>query len=187
MQTYSHLLVNAVAGEGLPAEPGPDYGAFVLGGLLPDLPLLILSAGYLALQAWGPPSGDASLWGASYDALYFGHPVWISSHSLLHSPLSLTGIGAVGSWAVWDGRRWGRLLLWLVAGAALHSVIDILTHHGDGPLLLFPLDWSTRWASPISYWDPGHGAATVSAMEHALDLGLVGYLIWRWRTTRAGH
>ncbi len=38
----------------------------------------------------------------------------------------------------------------------LHSMIDVATHFDDGPVLFWPLDWSTRFASPVSYWDDDH-------------------------------
>lgn len=182
MQTYSHALVNAAAGERLLDDRGPRYGALVLGGLLPDVPLLLLSALYVVYQA-SPlaGTGGTGLLAGSYDALYFGHPVWITSHNLLHAPLSLAVLAGAGGWALRRGHAWGELLLWLLAGAALHSAIDILTHHGDGPLLLFPVQWSVRYESPISYWNPGHGAEVVAAAEHLLDLGILAYFGWQWR------
>lgn len=185
MQTYSHALVNAAAGERLLDHRDHRYGALVLGGLLPDVPLLLLSLVYALYQA-SPLAGTGALGvlADSYDGLYFGHPVWIASHNLLHSPLSLAALAAVGAWGARRGLGWSELLLWLLAGAALHSGIDILTHHGDGPLLLFPVEWTLRYESPISYWNPGHGAAAVAAAEHALDLCIVGYFGWTWRERR---
>jgi membrane-bound metal-dependent hydrolase YbcI (DUF457 family) len=35
---------------------------------------------------------------------------------------------------------WGFAWLWVGIGCGLHALTDILTHHNDGPLLLFPLD-----------------------------------------------
>ncbi|MEI2691742.1 MAG: hypothetical protein V9H69_19395 [Anaerolineae bacterium] len=59
----------------------------------------------------------------------------------------------------WAEERDAADLRWLAAGLALHSALDVLTHHDDGPLLLFPFDWRRRWCSPVSYWDQAHHAA----------------------------
>ncbi|MEZ4675136.1 MAG: hypothetical protein R2932_12925 [Caldilineaceae bacterium] len=32
-----------------------------------------------------------------------------------------------------------------------HTAIDIPLHYDDGPLLLFPFDWKTRFHSPVSH------------------------------------
>lgn len=187
MQTYSHVLVNAAAGRGLQDGRPGRYGAFVLGALLPDVPLLLLSAGFLAARA--APLGGVrvdALFGASYGALYFQHPVWVASHNLLHAPLVLIAMAAVGAWGVGTGRSWGGLLSALVAGAMLHALVDVVTHHGDGPLLLFPLEWSVRFESPVSYWNPGYGGGLFAAAEHALDLAILGWLGRRWWVGRRG-
>ncbi|MBP7590472.1 MAG: cobalamin biosynthesis protein CobQ, partial [Chloroflexi bacterium] len=63
----------------------------------------------------------------------------------------------------------------------LHTAVDIFTHADDGPVLTFPLDWHTRFKSPISYWDPAHYGRLVRLLEHLLDLLLVVWLLWRRR------
>lgn len=58
--------------------------------------------------------------------------------------------------------------------------MDVLTHHDDGPLILFPFDWSTRFASPVSYWDRRYHGAVFARLELVLDVALVGYLVVPW-------
>ena len=60
----------------------------------------------------------------------------------------------------------------------LHSVVDVLTHHDDGPLLFFPFSWTIRFYSPISYWDPAHFGRPFAIFELVFDLVLVLYLFY---------
>lgn len=64
---------------------------------------------------------------------------------------------------------------WLGCAAMLHTLCDIPLHTTDGPLLLFPLNWDWRFASPVSYWDPRYYGKQWSILEHALDLILLSY------------
>ncbi|CAN5836940.1 hypothetical protein BH24DEI2_BH24DEI2_16360 [soil metagenome] len=75
--------------------------------------------------------------------------------------------------------RWGRGLLWFAVGAALHTLIDIFTHAGDGPLFLFPLT-TYRFDSPVSYWDPVYYGRAFTVLEYALDALLLAYLGVTW-------
>lgn len=83
----------------------------------------------------------------------------------------------------------GRTLLWFLAGMAIHVALDIPVHHDDGPLLLFPFEWTVRFRSPVSYWDPRHHGDVVGMIEYAVMAGLALYLLrcrirrlWRrWR------
>ncbi len=81
----------------------------------------------------------------SYHALYFNNPLWIVSHNLFHAPFVIAVLFLVSVLAERHGLRWGPALRWLALGLALHSAVDILTHHDDGPLLFFPFDWRYRF------------------------------------------
>ena len=50
----------------------------------------------------------------------------------------------------------------------LHSFVDIVTHHDDGPVLFWPLNWHFRFPSPISYWDNAHFGRQVGIFEWIL-------------------
>ncbi len=198
MQTYSHLLITAVAGAGL-AKRGMAVNtkAFLLGAVLPDVALMVLTIGFVGYYRILAPDAypTGALFGEVYDDFFFHNPVWVISHNFFHAPLILATLMGIGYWAARQGKRWGAGLFWLAAACGLHTVLDIFTHHHDGPLLWFPFDWQTRYAAPISYWDVRYGAGIFAPIEHVLDLVMIVYLVWSWsrrrRTTgpdrQAGH
>lgn len=182
MQTYSHFLLTAVLRDQLIkrdiAQPGR---AFLVGSVLPDVPLLLLTIGYAASQRGGI-SGE--FFGASYDQLYFHNPWWIAGHNLFHALPLILLYGLIGYWGRQKGKRWGPVLFWLAAGCGFHAIIDIFTHVTDGPVLFFPLNWSYRFRAPVSYWDPTYGGRIFAPLEHLLDLVLIAYLVVGWRQAR---
>ena len=181
MRTLSHLLVTAGLGDRLQRRGAPiRLKAFLLGSVLPDLPLVLLTVGYLIANVgllWRDPalmSEFGSLMD-SYHALYFNNPWWIAGHNLFHAPFVIAALFLTGVLAERRGLRWGPALHWLALGLALHSAIDILTHHDDGPLLFFPFDWRYRFPSPVSYWDRAYYGGMFTVFEYGLDLLLVAY------------
>ena len=186
MQTYSHALINGALAAPLRRRGWKVNGfAFVLGGVLPDMPfflLTIMSEVYYRLIG-GTPTGESPMIYA-HMTLYFTDPLWIAAHNFLHAPLIILSLGVFGYWAAKQHRRWGVFLLWFTLGAGLHAVIDIFTHADDGPVLFFPLNWSFRFNSPISYWDPEHYGLIFTSLEHLLDLVLIFVLVKTWRRTR---
>lgn len=184
MQTYSHALVTAVLQPLLQKEAdAADRAALLAGSVLPDAPLALLTVGYVLDRRYlRPHLPDKTRCSPTYNALFFHNPWWIAAHNSLHAPLPLLALALLG----WTGRRraWGRPLRRFALGCGLHTAVDIFTHAGDGPLLRFPLDWQTRYAAPISYWDPQHHGRRVRVVEHLLDLLLAVLLIWRWRRAR---
>jgi membrane-bound metal-dependent hydrolase YbcI (DUF457 family) len=185
MQTYSHFLITAVLGERLRKREIPvATKALLAGSILPDIPLALLTAGYAVYRRWiNPDLMNEFIFGPTYDRLYFSDPLWVSGHSLMHAPLLILLYAGIGYW-LWrrGGRRerWGTAVLWFAAGCGLHSLIDILTHVHDGPLLLFPFNRQIRFPAPVSYWDPQHGGRIFGPLEHLLDLGLLSYLLIAW-------
>lgn len=189
MQTYSHFLVNAFAGDRLRVRWPVRMGPLLAASILPDLPILILTGWYMLWRRAGapaPPGVEAGvapperLFGPLYDSLFFHDPVWVASHNLLHAPLVIAALIVAGMWTARRDRSAGGALIWFGIGAGLHSAFDILTHHSDGPLLLFPFDWSVRFESPLSYWEADHHAAWVGGVEHALDLAIAAYFLVVW-------
>ena len=181
MQTQSHLLMTAALRIPLQRR-GIDVHttAFLLGSFLPDIPLFVLSlifGVFSAVAEGGMMSGPAM---AEYDRLFFTDPLWIVPHNFFHAPLILAGIFVIGLLLQRRGSKWGNWLVWFALAAALHTGIDILTHHNDGPLLFFPFDFHTRFASPLSYWDPDHYGRIFARFEMAFDLLLMGYLLVGW-------
>lgn len=155
--------------------------AILWGGLAPDVGLAALSVG---AAAWFPLARGWTFertFEHVYRDLFFEDPVWVVAHNLLHAPLVLLALLAVGV------RRGGRTGRWFTAfgvGCLLHSVVDVLTHHDDGPLLLFPLEWTVRFSSPVSYWDPAHGGWWLGPVDTAITLVGGGWLLVTWGRRR---
>ncbi|MEZ4645949.1 MAG: metal-dependent hydrolase [Chloroflexota bacterium] len=192
MQTYSHWFITKVLQVKLHEQkPGSVHStALLLGSFMPDVPLFILTVGFIIQRRWlNPPPLDEGMFGAAYDALYFGNPWWITLHNLLHAPLLILLYALLGLWMLRRGWAWGFALCWFAAGCGLHAFLDILTHVTDGPLLFFPFNWTYRFPAPISYWDPRYGARLFSPIEHTLDGVIFLWLLVRWyrqRRTRKG-
>ena len=187
MQTQTHFLMTAALRIPLQKRGIQVHtGAFLLGSFLPDVPLFVLSVifGLFSTMAAEGMSGPAM---AEYDRLFFNDPTWIIPHNFFHAPFILAGILAIGLLLQRRESPWGQRLVWFAMAAGLHTTIDILTHHNDGPLLLFPFDFSTRFASPISYWDPDHYGRIFTWFEMSLNIVLLSYVLlgW-WRRRRAG-
>lgn len=184
MQTQSHLLINAALNLPLRRRGIDVYmPAFLTGAVLPDVPFLLLTLGYGAYYQWidpiAPDQTATSVMEYMHFEQFFEDPAWIVPHNFFHVPFILGVIGVVGWWLQRRNWRWGRWLLWFAIGAGLHSVIDILTHTSDGPLLFFPFNWTYRFHSPISYWE-GQGGRIFTVLELILDVVLLIYLIRTW-------
>ncbi|GIK57458.1 MAG: hypothetical protein HND44_13165 [Chloroflexi bacterium] len=177
MQTYSHLLLTAVW---RPKIRDDETRALLAGSVLPDLPVVLLSLGYLLDRRYVRPYlPDKTRCSPTYNQLYFHNPWWIAAHNSLHAPLPLFLLGVTGY--LWRSHAWGQRLLWFAVGCGLHTAVDIVTHADDGPVLLFPMDWHKRFQSPISYWDPAYGGWWFRWLEHLLDVLLVGWMIFQRR------
>jgi membrane-bound metal-dependent hydrolase YbcI (DUF457 family) len=179
LNTPSHFLMTAALDKALPRVPIVK-SAFLIGSVAPDLPLWLLSIGgilyYRFFLGWS--MGDTAH--LMFDELYFHHPGWIIGHNLLHAPLILgTGLALV-----WRSRRnihsKSRWIFWFLMACSLHSLVDFLTHADDGPLLFFPFDWTSRFHSPVSYWDSRYHGDTFQKIEAAADLGFLIYLLLPW-------
>ena len=189
MQTYSHVLLTVWLRSRLAKRrAAPPPGAFVLGSFAPDLPLLLLTLWYFYRQysLHGP---GFPLFGPDYDAYYFHDLLWIAAHNVFHAPAAVLIWAALGYFAgVRRGNPFWTAFFWFAVGCAFHSLIDVATHHDDGPLLWFPFDWETRFYSPISYWDRRHYAGVVSPIEHAMDALILAWALlgaWRRRKLKA--
>lgn len=153
----------------LPRRQGPSYtAAAVLGGILPDLPMVIF---YLVHKIF-----LRSLEGEIWTHFYF-LPAWQGLFDAFHS-LPLIAIVMIVSW-----RLGSRNALVLSAAMALHVALDLPFHHDDAHRHFFPFsDW--RFASPLSYWDPSHFGTSVFWVETAFVL--IGAVILLRRHRRPG-
>jgi hypothetical protein len=186
MQTPSHFLMTATFAKALPRLPIGSAAtvrivksAFLWGSIAPDLALWILSIGgivyYHFMLGWSMERTGAMM----FDNLYFNHPLWIVSHNLLHAPIVLLiGLSWAGQSVRRDGNPKAHWLLWFFAACLAHSIVDILTHVDDGPLLFFPIDWTTRFRSAISYYDDRYYGQEFSIFERSLNLVFLVYLLY---------
>ncbi len=179
MNTPSHFLVAAAIQRAW--RRGPIVkSAFLLGSVAPDVPLVLLSLGGFAYYRWHLGWERSEVFDIMYGELFFYDPFWIASHNLLQAPLVLAAAIAL-AWAL--RQRWPRACAWwgwFFASCLLHAAIDVLSHYDDGPLLLFPFDWSTRHQSPVSYWDPGRFGLEFQRFELTLGACLIAYLVASW-------
>lgn len=188
MNTPSHLIVAAALRKSLRRRVPIIKSAFLIGSVAPDIPLYLLTLGgfiyYQRILGWS----ERATFRYMFDTLFFNDPFWIATHNALHAPTTLVILLA----ALWPFRqrldspfRWW---FWFVAGCMLHTALDIPTHVDDGPLLFFPFEWTTRYSSPVSYWDDRYFGREFAMFELTLDSILLGYLfgppIWRRLTRR---
>lgn len=213
MQTYSHAILTAVLNRPLKKwhKRNPDRippvhtGALMLGSILPDILLIAISGVAIAVDfasgifrdprfrdlepgTVAPPELlELSMTMRLFDVWFFENPWVISAQNIFHSPVILTVMIALG-YRMWRrGQKRGAALFWLACAAMLHSLIDIPLHTNDGPLLLYPFNWTWRYFSPISYWDPNYYGREWSIFEHGLDVALLGWLGWRWWKSRSNR
>lgn len=179
MNTPSHWIITAAVGQRWPRLWRMRQTA-LWGSVAPDLPLYGLTLGgmiyYHLILGWDLDQAMQYM----FRELFFKNPVWITLHNGLHSP---TLLGILG-WLSWHHRhhlaRQGSWILTFLASCGLHTLIDIPVHAEDGPLLLFPFEWTIRFRSPISYWDPRYWGHQFAWFEGGLVLILLSYLASRW-------
>lgn len=161
--------------------------ALGLGAWAPDFALTMLTIGGLVWfqNVEGLTASQSAQ--HMFKHLFYNDPVWIFLHNFLHSPLMVAlSAGANGLLM----RPWPKFQRWLnyfLAACFFHDLVDVVTHHDDGPLALFPVNWNWRFASPISYWDPQHGGRQFAVFEIALNVVLVIFLFYRSRRDEANN
>jgi hypothetical protein len=170
----THLVINAAINKKYGSKFKIIRAAFLWGSVAPDIPLFLLTLGYMVYLRLFTTQSMMTGMEHAFDNLFFNNFWWISSHNFLHSPTILVLL-ALLLWRKREQKR-SKWLLSFVYGSMIHSVVDILTHHNDGPLLFFPFNWQTRFYSPISYWDSAHYASQVFWVELGINILLLGYL-----------
>lgn len=175
MNTPSHLVINAAIRKYTGVTRIPR-SAFLLGAVLPDIPLWLLWIGAYLYYRYVLGNPSITPMDEMFDGFYFNNPFWIAAHNLLHAPLvQLTALALLWRYRAQPGAR-GGWWFWFFVGCLIHTAIDIPTHVDDGPVIFFPFDWYTRFYSPISYWDPRHYGRQFALFELALNLLLLAYL-----------
>lgn len=152
MKTPTHMIVGVAVAAIVPAGRFRKSW-FVIGCGAPDVFVLCLFCCVAVSSLVGSTSTGPTIIDR-FSELYFENALYLAAHSLLHSPVSLA-ILTILAWASLAGRFRDTALSFLT-GAAFHSVVDIAVHYDDGSLLFWPLDWSLRFQSPVSHWDPAH-------------------------------
>jgi hypothetical protein len=178
MNTPSHWLMTVAAGRIGPWKNKVPKWSLGLGSLAPDIPLYVLSlGGIFYFSVWSQwPDSKTFPHMFNPDGLFFNDPIWITLHNLFHSPTSLLIL--FGLSRLVRSKKFLRWSAFFLAACGLHSVVDIATHNDDGPLLFFPFDWTTRFISPISYWDSDHFGFEFMRFEGSLDIFLVCFLLY---------
>jgi membrane-bound metal-dependent hydrolase YbcI (DUF457 family) len=174
MNTQSHVIIGAALfGRGM----SPKAWAGALGGLIPDMPMLLIVA-VLALS--GTPA--QTIFGELYWQNWWqvtnaiGHNVWLWSAlvilGLVMRDRLSTSVTAFDNWT----------LVSLFAGSALlHTAIDFLCHREDAHMSFWPV---TRWKfmSPVSYYDPAHYGMWFSLFEASLGFILAAILFRQFKS-----
>lgn len=189
MQTYSHFVMTLLINRRLKNHPNETIkklppvrtGALLLGSFLPDLPLIAMALTTIGVDiSTGAFEGasDAeirmtSLTGRLFDDWFFNNPWVIAPHNFFHSPVVNICLIGLGFWLWKRGVKWGSWVFWLACATMLHTLIDIPIHADDGPLLLFPFNWTFRFYSPVSYWDPRYYGTEFAIFEHLLLVGML--------------
>lgn len=183
MNTPSHLIINAAIRKRAGGLRIPR-SAFLLGAVLPDIPLWLLWVGSYAYFRYALGDTAVTPMDDMFDGFYFNNPFWIASHNLLHAPiLLLSALALLWRFRAQPDTR-GGWWFWFAAGCLVHTALDIPTHVDDGPVIFFPFDWHTRFSSPISYWDPRHYGRQFGLFELTLNLLLLAYLLLPWLARR---
>ena len=173
MNTPTHALINWTAAKAIPGIRLPK-SAVLLGSIAPDIPLYVLSISGALWFKYVAGWETTRIARHMFSELFYHDPIWISLHNMLHSPLVLV-FALMLLQVYWRGQamleRWWPVFL---LSCLLHTAVDIPVHHDDGPLIFWPLNWTYRFSSPLSYWDPRHYGREVMVFEGCLFLFLVG-------------
>lgn len=162
---------------------------FVLGGLAPDVGLYAMTTlaavYYPAVRGLSLPETFELV----FDDLFYSAPAFVIAHNLLHAPLVIAGVVGAGTWLRrrTTRHRLGGALQAFGVGCAVHTALDIPVHHDDGPLLLFPFEWSIRLASPVSYYDPAHHGSIVAPIDLAITTVGLAVIGGCWLRRRRGR
>lgn len=148
MRTYSHFLITALIWDILERRQPPirTGRGFLIGAVLPDVPLLLLTLWYLVyrLKSDCPPSENDPFYGPEYNNYFYNNNIWKLGTSLFHAPFLIMVYASFGAMISRFSQKWGHGIMWFAISCGLHSVLDIMTHVEDGVLVFFPFNWDYR-------------------------------------------
>lgn len=164
MKSPTHFLIGHCCARALRWH-GRDARLLILGACLPDLPIILCwpAIGIFTVMTGG--AFDMARFRAIADGLYFSDSLFSGLHNLMHSPVSLGFLLLVAGIVFPASAVWRRAAVIVLAGAFSHSLVDIISHVEDGPLVFWPLENTIRISGPISHWNPAHGGIWVSGIE----------------------
>ncbi len=163
MNTQSHALMGAVL---FGKKLSPRAWAGFLGGLTPDLPMLLI---VFTLMATGVPPHRI------FEELYW-QDWWQICNAIGHSFLLWAALLILGLVLRAKSDRWMLLAIYS-ASALLHSIVDFLVHREDAHMSFWPL-LRYKFISPVSYYDRAHYGGPFSLFEAALG-GLMVVILMR--------
>ena len=168
MNTPAHIIFGTAA-FGRANAPWVTLAA-VIGGVLPDVPLVLMVGWSILIQSI--PAQTV------FDSYYFS-PEWQAVFAIDHGLLLW---GAVLAFGVVLRHQ---IVTAFAGSGLLHAATDFLVHHSDARRQFWPLtDWIFR--SPVSYWDRSHYGGIFGPVEIAVSLLLCG-LLWHRYPSRLGR
>ena len=160
MNTPAHMIFGAAVF----ARPGSRWvnAAALLGGLLPDVPLMVMVGWSIWMR--GIPAQTV------FDSYYFSAE-WQAVFRVDHGFLFWGGALVAGLCLRWP------VLVAFAGSGFLHAFIDFLVHHDDARAQFWPLT-SWKFQSPVSYWDRAHYGQYFGPLEIAVSI-LLCVLLWQ--------
>lgn len=149
-----------------------------LGGVLPDIPMLLIVATLMIARVPGRKIFDEMYWEKWWQITNgIAHNFWLWGGLLLLSIVMRERLSAraesIDTWA---------LVTVFAASGLLHSCIDFLVHREDAHMHFWPVS-SWKFTSPVSYYDPAHYGRWFSLFEAGLGLVLSIVLLQRFNAT----
>jgi hypothetical protein len=177
MHTPSHFIMTLAARKALRKKADIPLSAAAWGSLIPDIAIYALSvAGYIHFVLFEGMTLEAAS-RHMFQVLFYEDTIWLVLQNCMQS-LVVISAGLIfvhrSKRLKANVRRW---LWWCLWAMMIHTWIDIFTHADDGPLLFFPLSWSYRFESPVSYWDVNYHAGKFMWFEFPFDAACVLYLL----------
>lgn len=147
-------------------------GFCIAGSVLPDLPLILTSL-YLGVK----PMIDQTtmtpvLFKSQMDALYFDGSWLPAAHNFLHAPISILYAALAATIICFNRPHHHPLIRAFALGALSHSLLDVISHIDDDPLILWPLDSSLRLTGLFSHWALGQGGGIITSLEIVFSLAI---------------
>jgi membrane-bound metal-dependent hydrolase YbcI (DUF457 family) len=175
MNTQTHVIMGAALFGG---DVPKRAWAAALGGVLPDIPMLLIVLSLMIARVPGRKIFDQMYWENWWQITNgIAHNFWLWGGLLLLSIFMRERLAASA-----ENMDFWALVMVFAGSGFLHCCIDFLVHREDAHMSLWPV---TRWKfmSPVSYYDPAHFGRWFSLFEAALGLILSVVLLQRFNAT----